>query len=145
MKSANGSASWFEGLQLDVEHPRRMPIMHPRTNTPLPGGWVEVYSNDSARAKAHQRDLLRVRQQLAARGGRTVMTPEEQDAAATDLLVTLTGGWSLVDFDGSPIEKEFTPEAARELYDAPEGTWLRAQVDTWSAERGNFMPDRFRH
>jgi hypothetical protein len=144
MKSAvNGSA--FEGLQLEVDSATRMPILHPRTNTEIKGGWVEVYSNDSARSKAHQRDLIRQRQAVAQRGGRTVMTPEEQDAAATDLLVTLTAGWSLVDFDGNPIDKPFTPEAARELYDSPGGFWLRQQVDAWSADRGNFMPEKFKH
>jgi hypothetical protein len=141
----NSHASPFAGLQLEVGTATRMPILHPRTNQPLPGGWIEVYSNDGPRSKTHQRDLLRARQALAARGGRTQMTPEEQDAAATDLLVTLTGGWSLVDMDGNPIDIPFSPEAARELYDDPAATWLRSQVDAWSADRANFIPDRFRH
>jgi hypothetical protein len=142
MKSNN---SPFEGLHLDVGTASRMPILHPRTNEALKGGWVDVYSNDSARSKAHQRDLIRMRQAIAQRGGRTQMTPEEQDAAATDLLVTLTAGWSLVDFDGQPIDKPFSAEAARELYEDPGAFWLRQQVDAWSADRANFMPARFKH
>lgn len=145
----NDDTSPFAGLRLAVDEARRMEILHPRTNKALKGpdgeGWVEIYSSDSEIAKQHNRDLLRRRQAIAQRGGRAQMTPEEQDAEATDLLVALTAGWSLVDLDGNPIEMAFSRAAARELYDDPATFWLRQQVDQWAADRSNFMPAKLLH
>jgi hypothetical protein len=130
----------FSGLELEVEKPYRLILLHPITRQPLRDAegneaYVEHYSADSEIARKHQRAVQRRR--LAMRG-RLKITPEEIEAEATEVLAALTVGWFLVDLTGNPIDLPFTQQDARELYSSPAVGWLREQLDESAADRGNF-------
>ena len=132
----------LNALSLEVDKPRRMPLIHFETGLPLRDAegnpaWVDVYSNDSEIVRRHDREVLR--RIFKAQRQRTVtMTPEENEANTVDVLVKLTAGWFLLTPNGGPIDFPFTPENARRLYMAPATNWIRQQVEEFSKERGNF-------
>jgi hypothetical protein len=130
----------FSGLELEVEAPFRLVLLHPVTRQPLRDSegreaYIDHYSADSEIARKHQRAVQRRR--LAMRG-RLKITPEELEAEATEVLAALTVGWHLVGLKGDPIDTPFTPENARELYSDPRVAWLREQLDESAADRANF-------
>jgi hypothetical protein len=130
----------FAGLELDVETPFRLILVHPKTRQPLRDdegneAYVEHYSADSEIARKHQRAVQRRR--LAMRG-RAKITPEELEAEAVDILAALSTGWYLVDLSGKKIDLPFSQEAARRLYSSNAVSWLRDQVDESTADRANF-------
>lgn len=134
------NASKFSGLELAVDQPARMTIVHPHTRQPLRDAegyeaYIELHSMDSGAARKHRRAVTQRR--LALRGGGTA-TPEEIEAEGDELLAALTAGWKLVGLDGSPIDVPFSEQNARELYHEPSLAWLREQVDQFVVVRANF-------
>jgi hypothetical protein len=130
----------FAGLELEVETPFRLILVHPVTRQPMRdaegnSAYVDHYSSDSEIARKHQRAIQRRR--LAMRG-RMKITPEELEAEAVDILAALTTGWHLVDLKGNVIDLPFTQDNARELYGNPAVGWLREQIDESTADRSNF-------
>jgi hypothetical protein len=130
----------FSGLELEVEAPFRLVLLHPVTRQPLRDAegkeaYIDHYSMDSEIARKHQRAVQRRR--LAMRG-RLKITPEELEAETVDLLVALTVGWYLVDLKGNPIDLKFTQQDARDLYSDHTIPWLREQLDESAADRANF-------
>lgn len=131
--------SKFGGLELAVETPIHLVLVHPVTRQPLRDkdgkeAYIDHFSGDSELARKHQRAVQRRR--LAMRG-RGKITPEEIEAEGNDLLAALSTGWYLVSLDGKPIDVPFTIENARELYAAPGLLWIREQVDESASDRGN--------
>jgi hypothetical protein len=132
--------SKFAGLELEVETPFRLILVHPVTRQPMRNGdgepaYIDHYSSDSEIARKHQRTIQRRR--LAMRG-RMKITPEEIEAEAVDILAALTVGWHLVDLKGNVIDLPFSQDNARELYSNPAVSWLREQIDESTADRSNF-------
>ena len=132
--------SKFAGLELAVEKPARMQLVHPVTRQALKDGdgkdaFIDLFSSDSDVARDHARAVARKR--LAARG-RGKLTVEEIEADTVESLVVLTAAWHLVDLTGKVIGVPCTPENARDLYAAPALAWVRDQVDEFAADRGNF-------
>jgi hypothetical protein len=128
------------GLELEVNAPFRLILVHPVTRQPMRdtegnSAYIDHYSADSEIARKHQRAVQRRR--LAMRG-RMKITPEELEAEATEILAALTAGWYLVDLKGNVIDLPFTQENARELYANPAVGWLREQLDESTADRSNF-------
>lgn len=138
--------SEFSGLELEVEKPFRLVLVHPVTRQPLRDAvagadgklqeaYIDHYSSDSEIARKHQRAVTRRR--LAMRG-RQKLTPEELEAEAIELLAVLSTGWYLVDLNGNKIDIPFSQDAARRLYANQAVSWLREQLDESSADRANF-------
>jgi hypothetical protein len=132
--------SKFSGLELEVEAPYRLTLLHPITRQPMRDvegkiAYIDHYSQDSEIARKHQRTVQRRR--LAMRG-RLKITPEELEGEAVDILAALTVGWYLVDLKGNPIDLDFSQDNARELYSNPAVGWLREQLDESTADRGTF-------
>jgi hypothetical protein len=132
--------SKFDALALEVDKPSRMVIVHPVTRQPIRDAdgteaYISLFSGDSEPARKHQRTVSRRR--LAMRG-RGKLTPEELEAEAVELLAVVTTGWLLLDFNGKPIDVEFSQDNARELYGLSALSWIREQVDEFVADRGNF-------
>lgn len=132
--------SKFAGLELSVEKPFRLVLVHPVTRQPLRDAegkeaYIEHYSGDSEAARKHQRSVTRRR--LAMRG-RAKLTPEEIEAEAIELLAALSTAWNLLDLNGGKIDVPFTQENARELYANPAVGWLREQLDESASDRANF-------
>jgi hypothetical protein len=130
----------FAGLELEVETPFRLMLVHPITRQPMRDAegktaYIDHYSADSEIARKHQRAVQRRR--LAMRG-RMKITPEELEGEAVDILSALTVGWYLVDLKGNVIDLPFSQDAARELYGNPAVSWLREQIDESTADRANF-------
>jgi len=145
--SKGNSHDPFASLALAVNDARRMPILHPKTNNPLKSrtngaeAYIDLISSDSDRARFQLRETLRRRMAAAQRVGRARVTPEEQEAEGVDLLVSMTTGWLLLTPDGDPIDVPCTPENARLLYDDNRFFWIKRQVDEFTADAGNFMPN----
>ena len=130
----------FSGLELEVETPFRLVLVHPITRQPMRDeqgnpAYIDHYSSDSEIARKHQRNIQRRR--LAMRG-RMKITPEELEAESVDILAALTVDWHLVDLKGQVIDLEFSQEHARRLYANPAVSWLREQLDESTADRANF-------
>lgn len=135
----------FAGLELAVEKPQRMTLMHPVTGQPIRDGdgneaWIDLYSADSKIARDHSNAIQRRRLAAARTRGATAVTPEQLDAEAVDLLAALTTGWRLLTLAGEPLDVPFSPQHARELYSSPALSWVRVQADEFAASRGNFAP-----
>lgn len=132
--------SKFAGLELSVEKPFRLLLVHPVTRQPIRDAegneaYIEHYSGDSEIARKHDRSVARRR--LAMRG-RAKLTPEEIESSAIELLAALTTGWNLLDLNGKKIDVPFTQENARELYGNSAVGWLREQLDESASDRANF-------
>jgi hypothetical protein len=132
--------SKFAGLELEIEAPFRLILVHPVTRQPLRDtegnpAYIDHYSADSEIARKHQREVQRRRLQSR---GRMKITPEELEAEAIEILAALTVGWHLVGLKGQVITTEFTRENARDLYGDPTIAWLREQIDESTADRANF-------
>ena len=129
----------FAGLALATDVAQRMTILHPGTRQPLrhaAGGeaWIDLHSLDSAIA----RRAIRAQQDRRLRLRAVRPSAEELEADAAELLAACTAGWSLCTLDGEPLDVPCTPGSAQELYTLPALAWLREQVDTFVADRGNF-------
>lgn len=138
----NLNGSKFAGLELDVEKPQRMPLLHPTTRAPLrdkdgKDAWIDVYSNDSSIARRHNFNTARRRMNATGRNQRIRFSPEELEAEGIDLLAALTTDWHLVTLDGEPMGVKYTLDEARDLYKT---TWVREQVDDFVTDRANFPP-----
>lgn len=137
MSTANGK---FSGLELEVETPFRLVLVHPVTRQSMRDeqgnqAYIDHYSADSEIARKHQRSVQRRR--LAMRG-RMKITPEELESDAVEILAALTVGWHLVDLKGGVIDLPFSQTNALELYGNPAVSWLREQIDESTADRANF-------
>lgn len=131
----------FTGMGLAVERPARIELLHPVTGLPLVNAekqpaYVDVYHADSEVARRHERAAA---QRRLDQGG-AALTAVGAEGAMLDYLVALTAGWRLLDLNGNPLDVEFSPEAARELYASPATAWVREQVDRGAARRANFAP-----
>ena len=132
--------SKFSGLELEVDAPFRMTLVHPFTRQPMRDqegnpAYIDHYSSDSEIARKHQRAVQRRRLNMR---GRMKITPEELEAEAIEILAALTAGWHLVDLKGNLIDLPFSQDNARELYSNPAVGWLREQIDESTADRANF-------
>lgn len=134
--------SKFAGLEIGVDKPQRMTLLHPTSRQPIrPKGedseaaYIDLYSSDSKIARDHTREVQRRRLNMRGRGR---VSPEELEAEAVDLLAALTTGWRLLTLDGQPLDVPFSREAARELYASPTLAWIREQADEFAADRANF-------
>jgi hypothetical protein len=98
--------------------------------------FIDVYSDDSAAARRHER-IQRDQMIANARDGVEPPTQRELNLAKC---AALTCGWHLVDPDTSePIKVPCTAEAAKELYSLPNTLWLWAQVWQAASDPGNFI------
>lgn len=133
--------SKFAGMNLPVDTPAKLVLVHPTTRQPLRNdtgeeAYILLYSNDSEIARNH--NLAIQRRRLRAARGRMRIEPEEIEADTVELFARLTAGWLLVGLDGAVLDVPFSVENARELYAAPPLAWVREQVDEFVADRGNF-------
>lgn len=134
--------SKFSGLGVPVDKPSRMFITHPVTNEPLVDSsgnpaYIDVYSADSNRARAYNRNVTQKRLDMRGRNAVSAVALENDSFG---LLAELTAGWLLVDLNtAAPIDVPFTLQNARELYGDPEMSWLREQVDIFASARANFL------
>ena len=80
----------------------------------------------------------RLQHQLQKTGKVTLDDPAEQELQARDNLVSFTLGWSgFTDEKGKEVP--FSPEAARELYENDEYSWLIDQLNAALNEKERFM------
>lgn len=80
----------------------------------------------------------RLQHQLQKTGKVTLDDPAEQELQARDNLVSFTLGWSgFTDEKGKEVP--FSPEAARELYENDEYSWLVDQLNAALNEKERFM------
>lgn len=134
----------FDAMELQVDKPAKLTILHPVTRQPLRDthdesniivAFVELFSADSLVARKHNRSIQRRRLDMRGRGK---ITPEQLEAEAIEMLAALTTNWALVGLDGKALSIEFNAENARELYASEKLSWLREQVDEFASDRANF-------
>lgn len=126
----------FEGLEIPVDLPAKVFLLHPVTKKPT-GGWIEVYSLESPAAQAFQREIIDRRLRDKAK----VATAETIENETSEMLARLTTGWALVTLDGRPLNIPFSLENALALYRNPRLAWIRAQVNDFISDLGNFLPE----
>ena len=132
--------SKFAALAVKADAPSRMPILHPATNEPLlcsdgEPAWIDVHSTDSPAAQKHQRAAQNRRLQSRVRK----ITAEELENEGIELLAALTAAWRLVGLDGALLDIPCNRQNAAELYAEPSAAWIREQVNSFAADRGNFL------
>ena len=95
---------------------------------------VGIYLNgrDSDAYRKAQREVTNRR--LSKRGGGSI-TAERIEAEATEVLVKCTVSWQHIVVDGK--ELECTPSNVKKIYDR--FPWIKEQVDTFIADRANFL------
>jgi hypothetical protein len=98
--------------------------------------FIELYSMDSTKAKAHQEAIQKRRLEVNARGARVKLTPSQLEAEQVDLLVSLTVSWNFRRGNGDVIP--CTPENARAVYGNNGAAYIREQVEGFIGERSNF-------
>ena len=113
----------------------RLDLHHPTTNAPT-GAWLQLLGVDSDAYRAALRATQRARLKQASRNKRIVLTPEELEAEALNLLVIATTGWGGFVQGGQPLD--FSAEAARALY--ARHNWIREQAEEFVNDRANFLP-----
>jgi hypothetical protein len=132
--------SKFAGLSLPVDTTAKMMILHPLTQQPLADkngneAFIELFSKDSQRARAFNRNATQRKLDMRGRATVSVVSIENENFG---LAAELTKGWMLVDLAGQVIDVDCTTVNARELYADPSMTWLYEQVDAFTGARGNF-------
>lgn len=137
--------SKFDALELDVDAPSRMTIVHPITKQPLRDAngneaYIDLRSPDSEEARKYERKLTNERLALARKSRFSAITAEQLEAEQVGRLANLTVGWRLLALDGSPLDIEFSSSNARELYENRHMAWLRSQVEAHLDDTTNFMP-----
>ena len=131
----------LDSMALNAETPTKVVLINPATDTPIrdkdgKDAYLMMMSADSKVAQDHRRKATT--KQLKKRD-RTKTTAEEVEESNIELLAALTTGWYLVNFDGEPVEYEFSVGNARALYSRSDFTWIKEQADAGAGDRGNFM------
>jgi hypothetical protein len=98
--------------------------------------WIELFSMDSAKARAYDNSVQRRRLDVNARGKMVKLTPEQLEAETVDKLVALTNSWHFRRRNGDLIP--FSQENARLLYGSGGAQYIREQVEGYIGERTNF-------
>lgn len=135
--------SRFGGLAIAASAAFRMELMSPLTGQPLrdkegKAAYIEVFSTRSPAAEQWRREADEMANRARRRKDKGESYDEKQ-ARGVEMLTALTGGWYLVDLQGLPIDAPFSKEAARELYSAPETSWIGEQVILAATEDANFI------
>jgi hypothetical protein len=118
----------------------KLTLYHPVTDEPLVDDegnsmWIEVYGLDSSKYKQVLHDQTNRRLQKAQRSGsRAVVTAEQQESMALDLLAKCTKNWHIILNGETP---GCTEENARDLYS--KYPWIRDQVDAFVHDRKAFL------
>lgn len=126
----------FERMEVPVDVPARVHLVHPVTRKPL-GGWLSVYSLESPVAQAFQREIIDRRLRDRTR----VATAEIIESETSEMLARITVDWHLVGLDGTPLNIPFSQENALALYRNPRLWWVRSQVNDFVSDLGNFLPE----
>lgn len=125
-----------------AEQAFRMYIISPVTGlrmTALDGqdAYVDVYSTRSKAAEGFKREAHDARNRIQRR--KAGATYDEDQARGVEMLVAITAGWFLVDFDGNAIPDPFTKENARTIYSSEALGWLAEQVLIAATDDANFI------
>lgn len=122
--------------KLEMQEGAWLTLLHPTTGVATDIR-IQLAGLDSARYREHERKISnrRLKQSLRRGGPRQVVTKEELDAEAIDLLATCTLAWENIVENGEPLE--CTAENARRVY--TEYPWIREQVDAFVGDRSNFF------
>lgn len=133
----------------------KIDILHPVTGLLLGIRFTVLGVDSSACRKiSRERSERRIERAKKNRGQAPIMTADEIEAEALELLVGCTTGWErdVTDAEGNVIDVqptielnegeylEFTPENARRIYADAGFAWLREQVDREIGDRRNFLP-----
>jgi hypothetical protein len=108
-------------------------LTHPVTGADLPVK-ITLLGTDSPVFRKAQRAIVNRRLKQAKK---TTLTAEEIEAEGVDALVACTVSWEGVELDGKKLD--CTPENIRRVYTDVRLPFIREQVDSFIAERANFM------
>lgn len=118
-----------EGFELQLHRPQ--------DGQPVPI-WITVMGADSESYQNAMHTLQRRRADKFTRNKKFVVTPEDVEEDALELLACATSTWRAeVTLDGKPFPA-FSKAAARDLY--RRFRWIREQVDAAMGDRANFLP-----
>lgn len=115
-------------------------LYHPTTDEPLKDDegnfmWIEVYGLDSSHYKKILHDQTNRRLQKAQQTGtRAMVTAEQQEQMALELLAKCTKSWYIILDGGVP---ECTEQNALDLY--KKYPWIRDQIDAFVHNRKAFL------
>lgn len=121
----------LDAMPVELRHPQTAEVLKDKDGNPFT---VLVHGQDSEPYKKHARKILNGR----LKGKNKDMNVEAVEKEATETLVSLTAGWSGMVMNGKPLA--YSADAARGLYSDPQYPWLREQIETFIADRSNFLP-----
>jgi len=148
-KSGSSGTMFETGLELPVDRPARMVIIHPKTRRPIleagaeaegaEPAWIELYSSDSAAALAFEREQYQKLIDLRQQAGRAPLSAQQSAEFEAARLAAVTCGWRIIDLAGRVRgDLACTLENRRAFYLAPALAWVREQVQAFQADRANF-------
>lgn len=108
-------------------------LTHPVTGADLPVK-ITLLGTDSPVFRKAQRAIVNRRLKQAKKPN---LTAEEIEAEGIEALVSCTVSWEGVEIDGKKLD--CTPDNVRKVYTDIRLPFIREQVDTFIAERANFM------
>lgn len=110
-------------------------LLHPGDQSPL-GAYVGIIGQDSAEYRARQREFDREHLRAYQKKRNWIMTPEESDAQAIELLMSATKSFRGLVLEGRDVDVSM----ARAIYSDPGYSWIREQVAAAMQDRNNFLP-----
>ena len=120
-----------DGTALELRHPVTGEVLYDDDGKAIT---ITLLGMDSEPFKRAQRAIINKRLQ---QGQKAKVTAEDLEKEAVDTLVGCTVDWSGIVLDGKPVP--FSKDAARALYTRSDLPFIREQVDSFIAERSNFM------
>lgn len=116
----------FDVSTIRDQHLVEVEIKHPTTRAPL-GAFVTIAGPEHPDRKALEfARQRRVREEVQRSHRVPVGDPEEEEAAALDVLVACTFGWRGIADKGAEVA--YSKEAARAMFARTELSWLRGQL-----------------
>ncbi len=124
-----------KAFRLEIINPKTGDVMRCKEGKPA---FVDIHPIESEAADKWRR-LAFERANRSGRGAGKKASYDESQASNVELLVSISSGWRIVDFDGNVIDEDYTPAKARELYGNTRMGWLTRQVSEGASEEANFI------
>lgn len=135
-------------LAIDIEAPHKLVLRHPESNVELQHKGKDIYllvrSVDHPEVKKVERRISKKRiESVQQSRGKIKISADELEEEATQRLVAHLAGWENLNMNDKPLV--YSAAAAKDLLNNDAFAWIRAQLDEFAGERGNFLKAELIH